>query len=284
MTVVKYQVGSIRVRHGSMGAVATSWRLATSRGRRRHLPRWVNLPARQGGDARSFPVPPALYTISAVSRPSQPLIDKEQVVLTALRIIDESGLEAFGLEALARKLGVRAPSLYHHFDGKADILARVARLVTFEAEVPADPGPGHLEDFFVNLATSFRRAILRHPNAAPLVLQYYPRRHTLSTYERAAGLMLEAGVPEHLHVMILEGLDKLTLGSALFAAKWAMGDSSFFPGVDPERDPQLIRAIDANPWKEEDLFEETIRGFLRGTMTEGAPERPAGRRARRPAR
>lgn len=197
-------------------------------------------------------------------RPRQPLIHRDDALRAALRIIDEGGLEEFGLEALARDLGVRAPSLYHHFDGKADILAQVARLVTFEAAIPPEPPPERWEEFFVSLAVSFRAAILRHPNAAPLVLQYYPRRYTLSTYERAVGLMLRAGVPIELHVMIIEGLDKLTLGSALFAAKWSMGDHSIFPGVDADRDPQLIQAIRDNPWSDEELFAETLRSFLRG--------------------
>lgn len=199
-------------------------------------------------------------------RPRRPLIHRGEVVRAALRIIDEGGLEAFGLEALARELGVRAPSLYHHFEGKDDILAQVARLVTFEASIPPDPPPERWEEYFIELAVHFRQAILRHPNTAPLVLQYYPRRYTLSTYERAVGLMLRAGIPAELHVMILEGLDKLTLGSALFAAKWSMGEHGVFPGVDPDRDPQLVRAIELNPWSEEELFRQTIRSFLRGAV------------------
>lgn len=201
------------------------------------------------------------------ARPSQPLIHREEAVQAALRIIDAEGLESFGLDRLAKELGVKAPSLYHHFDGKADILAQVARLVTFEARVPPNPSTDHWEDFFVELAISFRSALLRHPNTAPLVLQYYPRRYVLSTYERAVRLMTSAGIPVELHVMVLEGLDKLTLGSSLFAAKWSMAEQGVFPGVDPDRDPMLIRSIERNPWTDDQLFEETIRSFLRGAST-----------------
>lgn len=47
------------------------------------------------------------------------------VVDVATRIADEQGLEAVTLARVARELGVRAPSLYEHVGGHADMLARV---------------------------------------------------------------------------------------------------------------------------------------------------------------
>ena len=44
---------------------------------------------------------------------------------TALEVIDADGLDAMSLERLADELGVKAPSLYHHFHDKAEILAAV---------------------------------------------------------------------------------------------------------------------------------------------------------------
>ena len=44
-------------------------------------------------------------------------------------VIDEHGLEGFNLALVAKRLGVRAPSLYHHFKDKNELLAEVARLV-----------------------------------------------------------------------------------------------------------------------------------------------------------
>lgn len=182
----------------------------------------------------------------------------------ALQIIDESGLESFGIEQVAQALGVRAPSLYHHFSGKADILAQVARHITLDVVPPPDPAPGEWSDWFVEIATRFRRSVLAHPNAAPLVVQYFPRRFTLSTYERGTHFLRESGVPVHLHAMLFEGLDRLTFGSALMAA--IVQDESLFPGMDPERDPGLLAAVEANPWDDEELFRVTIRSFIRGAV------------------
>lgn len=197
----------------------------------------------------------------------------------AVKLIDEDGIEAFGLERLAKELGVRAPSLYHHFSGKAEILAQVARLVTFEVAVPTEPPSDQWQDWFVEISTRFRRAVLRHPNAAPLLVQYFPRRFTLSTYERGTRLLRDSGVPVELHALIFEGLDKLTFGWALFSAlSRSEGVSELFPGVDPDRDPGLMLATEKNPWGDEELFREAIRSFLRGAVDATPAKSNGGKR------
>src|SRR5487761_547473 len=110
-----------------------------------------------------------------MGRPARPRIVRETVVRTALQMIDDDGLDRFGLEALAARLQVRAPSLYYHFKGKEAILREVARLITFEADPPAEPDAHDWKWWFLETTSSFRRSVLRHPKAAPLLLQFYPR-------------------------------------------------------------------------------------------------------------
>ena len=50
-----------------------------------------------------------------MARPSKPLISRDACARAALEIIDAEGLDALSLERLATEIGVRAPSLYHHF-------------------------------------------------------------------------------------------------------------------------------------------------------------------------
>ena len=203
-------------------------------------------------------------------RPSKPMIVRDVAVKTALELIDEEGLDGFGMEVLAVRLGVRAPSLYHHFRGKADILQDVARLVTREAAVPPDPANDDWQSWFVDMSTNFRRSVLRHPKTAPLLLEFFPRGlgFTLSTYERGARLLERVGVPVELHAMIFEGLDKLTFGSALFgAAQLSAGEIGLFPSLDPDRDPALIQAVDSNRWPDQEhLFRQTALAFLYGAV------------------
>src|SRR3989442_5799216 len=146
-----------------------------------------------------------------MARPSKPLISKDASARAALEIIDAEGLEALSLERLAKELGVRAPSLYHHFADKAEILARVARLVALEVPVPPEPSTDNWQEWMVEMCVGFRRAIMAHPNAAPLLLRYYPRQFMLSSYERATRELDPVGVPLELDIVIIAGDDILTL-------------------------------------------------------------------------
>ena len=120
--------------------------------------------------------------------------------------------------------------------------------------------------------------MLRHPNAAPLLVQYFPRRFTLSTYERGALLLQRAGVPVELHAMILEGLDDLAFAlSARSAARRTGGQTELYPDLDPARQPNLHRAAEAKAGTDEELFREAVRSFLKGVLS--APAKRAAKRS-----
>ena len=51
-------------------------------------------------------------------RPLKPLITREATAAHAIRIIDSEGLDALSVQAVARAMGVTAPSLYYHFKDK----------------------------------------------------------------------------------------------------------------------------------------------------------------------
>ena len=61
-----------------------------------------------------------------MARPSKPLISRSNAAEAALEVIDEHGLEELSLGLVAKKLGVRPPSLYHHFKDKGELLDAVA--------------------------------------------------------------------------------------------------------------------------------------------------------------
>lgn len=203
-----------------------------------------------------------------MARPSQPLLSRESVVAAALRIIDAEGLAACSTPRVAREFGVRAPSLYHHFADRADIMAEVARLVVRETPFPKERDPGRWMDWFVEQAVNFRRTILRHPNVAPILLEFLPRDSLSVLYDNAAHLLAEAGVPVEVHALILDGLETLTVGAALITATTsAQNRTTPFPHLDRSTDLALAAAVDANPWTTtEEMFVEVVRSMLRGAL------------------
>ncbi len=195
-----------------------------------------------------------------MARPSTPLISRDGAAKAALDVIDEVGLASLSLDRVAKKLKVRPPSLYHYFKDKAELLEEVARLLLSNLAMTGDPDMSY-EERLVAMCLETRRALLGHPNAAMLILQFFPRHMLLNAYEAVANA---DPYPPEFHMAVIEGTEKLTFGSALFAAAAHARDAAPFPPFDPSRFPAVARAVDRNPFDEEHLFEETLRMFLAG--------------------
>lgn len=197
---------------------------------------------------------------AGLGRPKSPLISREAATAAALAVIDESGLEGFSLGSVARRMNVKAPSLYYHFRDKAELLAEVARFVLLDTGY--DPrAEGSWEARTIALCVETRRALLRHPRAAPLILQFFPRHLLLGSYEQAVS---EYPGTRALHMAILEGIEKLTFGDALFEAAARAAGVPAMPAVDPGRYPNLTRSIAANRFDDEQVFTEALAMFLAG--------------------
>ncbi|MFF4402340.1 TetR/AcrR family transcriptional regulator C-terminal domain-containing protein [Streptomyces sp. NPDC001480] len=70
-------------------------------------------------------------------------LDRNRVAETALKLLNEVGLEGLTLRAIANELGVKAPALYWHFKDKQALLDEMAtemyrRMVAGTALDPAD--------------------------------------------------------------------------------------------------------------------------------------------------
>ncbi|MFD7684413.1 TetR/AcrR family transcriptional regulator C-terminal domain-containing protein, partial [Streptomyces sp. NPDC060187] len=59
-------------------------------------------------------------------RTQRPRLDKKQVVETALRLLNTTGLDGLTLRAIAKELDVQAPALYWHFRNKQELLDEMA--------------------------------------------------------------------------------------------------------------------------------------------------------------
>ena len=69
-------------------------------------------------------------------------LDAERVVDAAAGIADAEGLEAVTLARVAGELGVRAPSLYNHVDGRDDVLRAIAASIAAPGDSTMRPCPG----------------------------------------------------------------------------------------------------------------------------------------------
>ncbi|MEM9092485.1 MAG: TetR/AcrR family transcriptional regulator C-terminal domain-containing protein [Cyanobacteria bacterium P01_F01_bin.53] len=94
------------------------------------------------------------------AKPRTPL-SRERVLEHALKLADESGLEALSMRKLADGLGVKAMSLYNHVKNKDDIIDGMVDRVVSEIEVPEIGG-------------DWKVAMRRRANSAHSVLLCHP--------------------------------------------------------------------------------------------------------------
>lgn len=193
-------------------------------------------------------------------RPLKPLITKEAAIAAAINLVDRDGLDALSVQAVARVMNVTAPSLYYHFKDKDELLQLVARALLREVGEQSHTETSW-EEHSVELAVATRRVILRHCNAAPLMLRFFPRSLMLGAYETT---LRECPYPPHTHAAILESIEKLTYGSSLFAAAAEAHHSPVMPIFDAARYPMLAKALTTEADDQEALFVETIRLLFDG--------------------
>lgn len=206
-----------------------------------------------------------------MARPPKAIITRERAAQAALAEIEAHGLNGFGLAHVALRLGVKAPSLYHHFSSKDELLAETARLLLVEGRLPEPVAGLDWREEVVRISCASRRAVLRHPKAAALLLRYFPRQVLMGAYERWAHVYALNNVPAEWRVIVLEGAEKLTFGSALFAAAAQAVGAEQFPVGDPTRYPYLAEAHAANALDDEDIFVACLRAFLNGLPFERTP-------------
>lgn len=212
-----------------------------------------------------------------MARPPQPLISRSAAVNASIEIIDTDGLEAFSLPRLARHMGVSTPSLYHHFADRNEVIRAIARQIGGESVSIPRRSPGKdWPEYFVALGLNFRQSVLRHRNAAPLLIEYLPRETLVNSYETAARFLSASGVPAHLHLQILDGMETLCIGAVLAEISRRPGDrTAGFTDLDVRSHPHLSLALASNQSTARALFADRIRGFLRGVIVEDEPDQAA---------
>jgi TetR/AcrR family transcriptional regulator, tetracycline repressor protein len=96
-------------------------------------------------------------------------LSRAAIVEAALAVLDDGGIDAVTVRAVAARLGVRAPSLYHHVASKQELLdemgTEVQRQVIAELRRRGDAG-GSWTDDLAAYADALRAAYRAHRDGA----------------------------------------------------------------------------------------------------------------------
>ena len=148
-----------------------------------------------------------------MARPHRPVLTAEIIADAAIELIDSG--EPFGVNALARALGVKPPSLYNHVQGLEAIIELVrGRLADrYIVDLPVNlPWDETIE----SIIRAERLMYTSHPHVVPLIAtSTVTDQQAINAYDTIASSLVDAGFPDDEVLVLVQLLDAFALGSGL---------------------------------------------------------------------
>lgn len=164
----------------------------------------------------------------------RPRLSRERVLLAAVELADESGIEALSMRKLGEKLGVEAMSLYKHVAHKDDLIGSMIDGVFAEIDLPL--GERNWRTAVRRRAVSVLEVLKRHPWAVPLMQsRTNPGPRTLGHLDALIGVLRGAGFSVVLTAHALSAVDAYVYGFAM--------QEKALPFDREERSTELIQQI-----------------------------------------
>jgi TetR/AcrR family transcriptional regulator, tetracycline repressor protein len=195
-------------------------------------------------------------------------LDRDEVIETALRLVETGGGDSLTMRKLAAELGVAPNSIYWHVGSRHDVtIALIERLAERQAEAKVTGNDSH--ERVMSAARHIWTAALAHPQVTTLAysvgatsLLELPLERALAREITAAGLHGDAARDAMRAILIcVGGFLVIALRPAdLVPDPWA--STSLWAEVDdplihPDTIDALTRTVDLPP-----LFERTVRAVV----------------------
>lgn len=203
-----------------------------------------------------------------------PKFTREVLQQAALRIVDEQGLEALSMRALANALGTGAMTLYNYVAQREDLDVLVVEAVAAQAAWVVPQGASWQGELCC-VAKGVWQAVRAHPHAIPLVLIRRSRSPAVfAIAEALLAPLARAGLAGKELLVAFRAVTALVLGLAqgelagplaLKAGESASETIARFRALPAERFPQLkdLAAVAAGTTAEEE-FDACIEVLIRG--------------------
>jgi AcrR family transcriptional regulator len=148
------------------------------------------------------------------SKTTKPGLDRGLVIRTALRVLDEIGLDRLTLRSIASELGVQPPALYWHFRNKQELLDEMATTVMADSvDELVPPATPDWREWMAATGRGLRAVLLRHRDGARMLSgTYLTDDRMFSAMEHALGRMTAAGLSLRDAVIGLNVVYSFTVG------------------------------------------------------------------------
>lgn len=147
-----------------------------------------------------------------MARPKVPLLSADLIADAALALVDSG--QPFGVNALARSLGVTPSSLYNHVDSRDAIIELMRGRLgeTYLAEMPG----GTWDEIVEATVRASRRMYAEHPFVVPLIVgKTITHPLVIASYDNLATALVDAGFPDDEVLMVVAIIDSFAIGSGL---------------------------------------------------------------------
>jgi len=203
-------------------------------------------------------------------------LTRELMIDTALRLLDEVGLDGLTVRRLATELGVKSPSLYWHIRTKQELLDGMADTI-IQAAGMGPPSEGESwQQWLSRRARNYRASVLAHRDGARLVATAsWLSPATIRTFDAELTAMVERGFTPALALHTIAAISRYVNGFVL-QEQTARPASPGTPReqlaalagmLDGGAEATLLQAIrDAGSPSGEAAFEHGLRALIDGTV------------------
>jgi len=127
--------------------------------------------------------------------PEEPL-KREQIVSTALAVVDRDGLKSLSMRRLGTELGVDPMAVYYHISNKQALLDAIVEAVMAGIDLSVDNPAAPPEERILCAARAYRDTMLAHVKALPILLAHGPATPAaMRPVERLITILRDAGLP-----------------------------------------------------------------------------------------
>lgn len=191
-----------------------------------------------------------------MARPKVPLLSADRIADAALELVDSGA--PFGVNALARLLGVTPSSLYNHVRGRDEIV-ELMRGRLAERYLPELP-TGTWDEVVSGTLRGHRRLYAEHPNAIPLIVgKTITDPLVIASYDNLATALHQAGFPDDEVLVVVAILDSFALG---FGLDLASPDEIWQPQGSTETLGRLLANAQRGAARSDRAFEEGLELLL----------------------
>ncbi len=145
-------------------------------------------------------------------------LDRDGIVQTALRLLDEVGIEGLSTRRIAAELGIKSASLYWHFKDKNELLNEMSGAM-FEECLPAPDVSGADFDWAEWLADgcrAIRRTALARRDGAQVMARPRPRETGgRAQFEENVKTLMRSGLADMECRLAMQTLRRYAIGAAL---------------------------------------------------------------------